>query len=220
VDGIASVVSNSVALTPRTPAWSRLKLRFGPALSEYVLGLSFLDPRFGGAAPLTRGWMFSRAVSLFHSECDVRACHMLSFMWGSGKPALYDHDKLMPETHERIADLCGGVGLHYYRHVHKMVEAGKAVQYDPRDPRFDSLPDDYLSKAAEITTPVLFLTGDRNKVFADSNVVCHKTLEKVAPGLHELQMLPGYGHMDPFMGKDSHTEVFPRITDFLKRHGA
>ena len=49
----------------------------------------------------TRGWMLSRAVSLFHPECDDRACHMISFMWGSGKPGLWQHENLHPITHER-----------------------------------------------------------------------------------------------------------------------
>jgi cholesterol oxidase len=220
VDGIASVVCNSVALTPRVPLWSRYKLGYGPALAEYVLGFSFLDPRFGDAPVLTRGWMLSRLLSLFHRECDVRACHLLSFMWGSGRPALYEHRNLDDATHRRIADLCGGVGVHYYRHVHKMVEAGRAVKHDRRDRRFAALPDDYLARAGEVDTPVLLLTGDRNKVFADSNHVCYRKLEEAAPGLHELDVLPGYGHMDPFLGKNAHADVFPKMVDFIKRKAA
>ena len=34
VDGIASVIANSVALTPRVPGWSRLKLGFAPFLAS------------------------------------------------------------------------------------------------------------------------------------------------------------------------------------------
>ncbi|MCW2948417.1 MAG: AB-hydrolase associated lipase region [Actinoallomurus sp.] len=220
VEGITSLVSNSVSLTPRVPAWSRWKLAFGPPMSEYVLGLSFLDPRFGDAPPLTRGWMLSRLVSLFHGECDVRACHMESFMWGSGRPAMYVHDNLEPVTHERIADLLGPSGLHYFRHVRKMVRAGRAVKYDRADPRHRALPDDYLANAAAITTPVLFLTGDQNHVFPQANIVCYETLNKVAPGRHELEILDGYGHFDPFTGKNVHVDVFPKIVDFLKRSAA
>ncbi|TNY37066.1 alpha/beta fold hydrolase [Thermomonospora catenispora] len=220
VEGIASVVCNSVALTPRVPRWSRYKLAYGPTLAEYVLGFPFLDPRFGEAPPLTRGWLLSRLVSLAHRECDVRACHMLSFMWGSGRPALYEHRNLDDATHRRIADICGGVGVHYYRHVHAMVEAGRAVKYDRRDRRFAALPDDYLAAAGEVSTPALLLTGDRNRVFGDSNLVCHARLQLAAPGRDELQVLPGYGHMDPFLGKEAHVDVFPTMVDFIKRKAA
>ncbi|RAY16666.1 alpha/beta hydrolase [Actinomadura craniellae] len=220
VDDVASMVCNSVALTPRVPLWAKYKLAYGPAMAEYVLGFSFLDPRFGDAPVLTRGWALSRFMSLFHRECDVRACHMLSFMWGAGRPALYEHGNLDDATHQRIADICGGVGVHYYRHVHKMVEAGRAVKYNRKEPRHADLPDDYLAGATEVQTPLLLLTGDRNKAFADSNVICHRWLSERMPGLHELQILPGYGHMDPFLGKNAHADVFPTIIDFLKRKAA
>ena len=32
---------------------------------------------------------------------------MLSFMWGSGQPAMYEHASCSPATHERMADLSG-----------------------------------------------------------------------------------------------------------------
>ena len=217
VDGIASLICNSVALTPRVPRWSRLKLAVAPMAMEYVVGLPFIDSRYGEAPVMTRGWMLSRAVSLFPRECDVRACHMLSFMWGSGRPAVYGHDTLAPETHARIADLFGACGVHYYRHIRKMVRAGQVVKYDAGDPRFAELPGDYLARAGEVTTPVMLMTGDRNRVFADSNIVCHKVLEQAAPGLHELMVLPGYGHQDSIMGKNAHEDVFPQMVDFLKR---
>ncbi|MDN3359160.1 alpha/beta hydrolase [Actinomadura sp. DC4] len=220
LDGITSLVSNSVSLRLQVPGWSRVKLAVGPALTEYVLGLSCLDPRYGDAPVMTRGWMLSRAVSLFHRECDVRACHMESFMWGSGRPAMYSHDNLDETTHRRIADLLGPTGVHYFRHVRKMVAAGRVVRYDPSDGRHASLPEDYLARAADIPTRVLFLTGDRNHVFPGANIVCHEMLEKSAPGRHELEILPGYGHFDPFTGKNAHLDVFPRIVDFLKRNAA
>ncbi|HYK32580.1 MAG TPA: alpha/beta hydrolase [Streptosporangiaceae bacterium] len=216
---ITSVTCNSVALTPRVSTWSRLKLGYGPPLFEYLLGVSFLDPRFARGPRLTRDWALGRLVSMAHRECGVSECHMLSFMWGSGHPAMYEHDNLLPVTHERMADLCSSCGTNYYRHVAKMVGAGHAVKCDPRDRHHGDLPDDYLANAAEVTTAILLLTGDHNRVFTDSNIVCHQTLSKVMPGPCELEILPGYGHLDPIVGKDAHVDVFPRISQFLKRQG-
>ncbi len=163
-----------------------------------------------------------RAVSLIHRTCDVPACQMLSFMWGSGSPALYEHVNLAPETHthERLADLHGAVDVAYFRHIGKIARAGKAVKFDPTDPAYRMLPDDYLANVASVETPVLYLTGDRNHVFADSNIVCHRLLNERVPGRHELEVIHGYGHVDPIIGKNAHLDVFPRIVDFLKRNGA
>ncbi|HLZ36357.1 MAG TPA: hypothetical protein VKP64_01060 [Mycobacteriales bacterium] len=102
--------------------------------------------------------------------------------------------------------------------MRKMVKAGRAVKMDPANPLHARLPDGYLQHGADIETPVLLVTGDRNRVFTDSNVVCHRALEQVAPGRHELAILPGYGHQDPFMGAKVAQEVFPVFLGFLEKH--
>jgi RNA polymerase sigma-70 factor (sigma-E family) len=48
---------------------------------EYLLGITFLDPRFARSPMLTQEWALGRLVSMAHRECEVRECHMLSFMW-------------------------------------------------------------------------------------------------------------------------------------------
>jgi cholesterol oxidase len=218
VDGIASVIANSAALTPRVPAWSHLKLYVAPFFVEYVLGYPYLNPRWSYDPGLSSGKIFSKINSRFHRECNVPACHMLSLMWGSGHPALYSHENLADVTHRRGGDLYGGTSMNYYRHVRKMVRAGRAVKYDPSDPKYDRLPNDYFQYAREIETPVLFMTGEENRVFADSNVYCYQKLEELVPGRHELHVFPRYGHQDVFMGKTNHVDIFPRLLKFLDKH--
>jgi lysosomal acid lipase/cholesteryl ester hydrolase len=218
VDGITSVIANSVSLTPRVPGWSRVKLQAAPFLVENLIGLPYLNPQWNDDPGLSRGKLFSKAVSAFHHECDVPACHMLSLMWGTGWPALYDHENLAETTHRRGGDLYGATSMNYYRHVNAMLRAGHAVKMHPGNPYYDRLPDDYLAGAAEIETPVLFLTGERNRVFADSNIVAYQELEKIVPGRHELRVLPGYGHQDPFMGEHVARDVFPHLVEFLDKH--
>jgi cholesterol oxidase len=219
VDGITSVISNSVALTPRVKPWSRLKLTLGPFFVENFTSIPYLNPYWRREPGLGLGKLLGWFVSLYHRECDVPECHMLSFMWGTGFPAVYRHENLLDITHRRGGDLYGGVSLHYYRHVRKMVASDNtAVKYEPRDAKYRSLPDNYLTHARDITTPILFITGQQNNIFLDSNIICYQRLEKVAPGRHELEVFANYGHQDVFMGKNNHIDVFPRLLDFLKRH--
>ncbi|WP_437874646.1 alpha/beta hydrolase [Sorangium sp. So ce513] len=219
IQGVTSVIANSVGLTPRVPGWSKIKLRLAPFLIESVLGFPHLSPQWSNDPVLSRGKIFSRVVSAFHRECDVPACHMLSLMWGTGWPALYSHENLHDVTHRRGGDLYGGTSMNYYRHVYKMVQNdNRAVKYDPSDPRFSSLPDDYLSRAPEIQTPVLFVTGANNRVFTDSNILCHQRLEKIVPGRHRLHVFPNYGHQDVFMGKDCDRDIFPTFVEYFRQH--
>jgi cholesterol oxidase len=218
VTGITSVIANSAALTPRVPRWSQVKLSVAPAMVEYVLGYPYLNPRWSYDPGLSSGKIFSKFVGLFHRECNVPACHMLSLMWGTGWPALYNHENLADITHRRGGDLYGGTSMNYYRHVLKMIKAGGAVKYDPKNRKLDRLPNDYFEYAKEIETPVLFMTGAANRVFTDSNVYCFNRLEKLVPGRHELHVFPNYGHQDVFMGKTNHVDIFPRLLQFLNKH--
>ena len=219
VDGVTSVISNSVALTPRVHWWSRIKLLMGPFCVENLTSVEYVNPFWRREPGLGLGKFLSWFVSMYHHECNVPECHMLSFMWGTGFPAVYMHKNLHDVTHRRGGDLYGGTSLHYYRHVRKMVSAGAAVKFDPANAKYNSLPDNYLDNAASIETPVLFITGQENKIFLDSNIVCHDRLEKIVPGRHELQVFPGYGHQDVFMGRDNDKDVFPSLVEFLDKHG-
>lgn len=219
VTGIRSVVANSAALTPCVPAWSRIKLRIAPFLAEYILQLPFFSPNWSEEQGLTLTKLFTRVNSFFHRECDVPACHMLSLMWGTGRPALYSHQNLAEITHRRGGDLYGPTSFSYYRHVSKMVESkNTAVKYNPKDARLKALPDDYFTYAREIETPVLLMTGGENRVFADSNIECHRRLELLVPGRHSLKVIPRYGHQDVFMGNRVHEDVFPWILEFINQH--
>jgi cholesterol oxidase len=218
VDGITSVIANSAALTLRFSRWSRIKSTFAPFLIERLLGISYANPLWHEDPGLTLGKLLSKIVSLGHRECDVPACHMLSFMWGNGRPALYHHENLHEITHKRGGDLYGGTSLNYHRHVWKIVRTGGAVKYQPNNPKYDRLPNNYFAHAREIQTPVLLITGEDNRIFTDSNLVCHKKLESLAPGKHELHVFQGYGHQDVFMGKNNHIDIFPRLLEFINKH--
>jgi cholesterol oxidase len=216
VTGVSSVVANSAALTPRVPGWSRVKLTIAPFVTEYILGMTYLDPLFSERPGLTLGKIMGKVTSCFHRECDVPACHMLSLMWGAGSPALYNHKNLADITHRRGGDLYGPTSVHYYRHVLKMVKADNtAVKYDPLNTEHSALPDNYMAYAHEIETPVLFMTGQENHVFSDSNILCHARLEQRVPGRHQLRVIPGYGHQDVFMGTHVDRDIFPHILEFL-----
>ena len=57
---VRSVIANSVALTPRVPKWSKIKISFAPFLIEKVLGFSNMNPNWGNDPFLTRGKIFSK----------------------------------------------------------------------------------------------------------------------------------------------------------------
>ena len=127
-------------------------------------------------------------------------------------PRRFDRVKLGRLGAELVGDLAPlGLGR-------RGIFLGKGGGDEGRDDAAD-LPDDYFQYAKEVTTPILFTTGRNNRVFTDSNIVCFNRLRERAPdNRHELLIIDGYGHQDPFMGKDVATDVFPQFLPFLNRH--
>lgn len=219
VQGVSSMILNSVALTPHVPRWSAIKLALGPWVSDYAIGVEYYSSSWRRQPGWSIGKLIAITADLVHRECDSPECHMLSFMWGSGRPALFNHANLAPETHDRLGDLFGGAPVHYYRHINRMIRHGHtAIKFDQSNPRYAALPDNYMMHAAQIETPILFIQGQDNRVFADSNIQCHARLEKIAPGRHQLRVYPGYGHQDIFMGKNVDEDIFPDFIRFLRAH--
>lgn len=217
--GVRSVITNGVALTPHIHFLAKLKLLFGPFLTDYVLGVEYLNPYWRREPGFAPGKVLAHLVSAMHKECDSPECHMLSFMWGYGFPVLYSHENLHEVTHRRVGDLFGGVSVNYYRHVLKMINSGNtAVKYNAKDPKYRALPDNYFEHAASIDTPVLFVAGQDNQLFLDSNIKCFERLEKIVPGRHQLHVFPKYGHADVIIGKNADQDVFPRFVEFIKQN--
>lgn len=218
---VDSVISNSVSLNPVVSAWSRLKSIFAPFMVLYILRYPNLNPRWATlpGPGLPQGKLLAKAVKLVHPECDVPACAMLSFMWGDGHPAVYQHENMLEVTHRRVADLFGAVSLNYYRHIAKCIKSGYIEKFEPENPRYDALPEKYMVNAKNVNTPILYVSGDHNHVFPGANKTTYDALKVLHPdNKFEFKNLPGYGHQDPFMGKNVASDVFPVFLEFLQRH--
>jgi hypothetical protein len=62
------------------------------------------------------------------------------------------------------------------------------------------------------------MTGDMNATFLPvSQERSFDHFDKFARGRHVFQLLHGYSHIDPFLGKNSAVDVFPFILDELNR---
>lgn len=212
ISDIASVTTNSVSLIARVPPMSWLKLHAAPFFVEYLLRLPHMNPRWQNLPGPAAGKLLARLVTLFHGECDNPECHMISVMWGQGKPACYEHNNLDPRTHERLGDLFGATSVHYLRHIRKLVDRGFLRSYQKKKADYEAM--------GRLNMPILFLTGKSNHVFLDSNCRAYEYLaQHDGHARNRLFVVPGYGHQDVFMGKKADQDVFPHILSFLQQVG-
>ncbi|MEO3784524.1 alpha/beta fold hydrolase [Actinocorallia sp. B10E7] len=166
--------------------------------------VTFLTSLFAGLVDQV-ATVVSNSVSL-NPRLSRRALARLRF-----SPGLAPQIMGMAGSSPNPARAGGTGGSGYGRHIRRMASAERVVKWDEEDPR---LPDG-LTGLTAVRTPILFLAGSENRVFTDSNIVTYRELEQAVPGRHGLRILPGYGHADPFIGRNAHAEVFPHIVDFL-----
>ncbi|WP_136442138.1 esterase [Pacificoceanicola onchidii] len=207
VPQVETIVSNAVSLHPIVPRWSRVKLRLAvPVLARLMRSM---NPGWGDDTPagLPRllGWLTKAA----HHECDNTACQLVSFTYGAGRPALWEHENLNDETHDTFIQAeFGHVPLSFFRHIRACEAAGHLISLET----YGTLPEDYAAAPPKTDARWVFFAGEENKCFLpDSQQASFEWFDGHAPGKHALHWLPGYSHLDVFMGKNAATDVFPKM---------
>jgi hypothetical protein len=213
VPEVSTVVSNAVSLHPVVNRLAALKLRTLIPAAARVLG--YLDPQWGRAgAPLLVPRAIDAWIRATHRECDNRVCHWTSYTYGTGEPTLWRHENLNAATHDWLTDEFADVPLSFFAQMAKCVEAGRLVAVDARP----ELPADFVAQPPRTQARFAFFAGELNACFAaESQRRTHAWFEAREPGRHRLHVLPGYGHLDVFMGARAGEDVFPAMLEELER---
>lgn len=211
VPRVGNIVSNAVSLHPVVPDWSVYKSRF--ALPVVALFTKYLNPQWGREAP----WLFPKIVhslvEIAHNECDNGVCKEVSFTYGSGCPALWRHENLNEATHEWLRDEFAAVPVRFFNHIKKCIEKGNLVSLE----QDEQLPGDYISAEPQTKARFAFFTGEENRCFLpESQVRTYNYFNRREPGRHALRSIPGYSHLDIFMGKNAASDIFPLIVEELE----
>ncbi len=214
VPQVDTVVANAVTLHTVVPRWSRAKLRHAMPLITHFL--SFINPDWGCRPPddvVAR--LLVLLVRAVHHECNNTVCRMVSFTYGSGFPALWRHENLNEVTHERfVRREFGAVPLTFFLQMARCVQRGHLVSYED----LPGLPEDYVTQPPRTDARVAFIAGERNRCFLpEGQRRTYEFLSSYRPGYHTLHMIPGYSHLDIFMGENAAREVFPLILNELQR---
>lgn len=209
---VRTVVSNAVSLHPVVPRWSEIKLNYIlPAVGKIT---PYLNPQWNEHTDHWTGRTFYRLTELTHHECENPVCRQVSFYYGSGFPALWSHDNLNTATHEWLREEFANVPISFYRQITDGVNAGHLVPTG----RFDELPDDVMDRPPRTDARFAFFAGADNRCFLpESQVRTHTFFDEYRPGRDSLHVLPGYGHLDVFMGRDAHRDVYPLMVEQLDR---
>ncbi|MFE8949573.1 alpha/beta hydrolase [Streptomyces sp. NPDC007856] len=213
VPGLAGVVSQGVFLTPKLAGRTSLRMSLAGELLKTRMDHIPVDFRKVG--------LWSKYTPLFalasrRASCPDPTCQILhNSAWGTGA-SLFVHENLSEATHDRLADLLGPAPLWILPHLRRIELARSVVRWHETDHRYRDLPPNALDAAGRIDTPVLLLAGSDNGLWLDSQRLCHDVLADRQPQLDvSYTEIPGYGHLDTFLGRGAALDVFGHILDFL-----
>jgi hypothetical protein len=214
VPQVDTIVSNAVSLHTVVPRWSRFKLNYVVPVASWIM--PYLNPRWGisRGAPKLPAKAITALVKLFHRECDNGVCKMVSFTYGSGRPALWLHENLNEETHEWIKDEFGEAPLSFFRQMARCVRHGHLVSQE----LLKLLPADYTLQPPQTDARFALFAGEKSRCFLpEGQSRTHEYLSSFRSDYHTLHLLPDYSHLDVFIGKNADRDVFPLIIAELDR---
>lgn len=206
------IVSNAVSLHTIIPRWSNIKM---PVSIPLLRSLTpYLDCQWGIEAPTPIAKTIATVVRLSHHECNNMVCKMVSFTYGAGFPALWSHANLNEETHIWLRQEFAKVPISFFEQMVKCVRQGYLVPVDG----LKELPEDLLRNPPQTDARFAFFAGINNRCFLpESQQKTFDWFNQHAPNRHTLHLLPNYGHLDVFMGKDAAYDTFPAIYQELER---
>jgi pimeloyl-ACP methyl ester carboxylesterase len=214
VPQVKTIVTNAVSLHTIVPRWSHLKLDY--AIAPVGRFTRFLNPQWGLEAPTLIAKAVNAVVQLTHHECHNPVCKEVSFTYGSGFPALWRHENLNDDTHEWLKGEFAAVPMTFFNQIRRCVDVGHLVAVDGRA----ELPADFTAQTPRTDARFVFFAGDKNRCFLPSSQAeSFRWFDQHRPGYHALHELPGYGHLDVFMGKNAARDVFPLMIAELERNG-
>jgi hypothetical protein len=206
VPEVTTIVSNAVSLHTRVPDLSLFKLDL--VLPVGGLFTRYLNPQWGVYAPSWFPRLIEAVIEATHHECHNNVCKQVSFTYGSGFPALWSHQNLSEATHEWIKQEFAHVPLTFFRQMARCVKHGHLVSVERRP----ELPPDFAAEPPRTRARFALFAGSNNQCFLpDSQVESFRWLEAQRPGVHSLHVLPGYGHLDVFLGKNAARDTFPLL---------
>jgi pimeloyl-ACP methyl ester carboxylesterase len=214
---VRCVAASQVAMHFVTPWATRLKahLRIAEGLSR--VGVDSLTP----AADPARPWfqkVLGAAVDLVHRECKSTVCHRLTFLYGH----LYEHAQLNQETHARLTEQFGACNITTFVHLAQLARQINAQGFDhgraENRRRYGTPWPKSYRDPRHLRLPITFVSGERNRTFLprSTELTFEWLCAENGPAHYRRHVVPGYGHLDSFMGDQASRDVYPLFLEQLE----
>lgn len=210
LEGVRSAVASQVTLHPRGGALNELRAGIYAGNLIQALGIDTLTTEFDDDPSFVER-LYDKALAIYPAgdePCDRPFCRRVMFMYGE----VYEHDLLNEATHDHLDEAFGVANMTTLRHITKILREDHAVSMDGEH--------DYLDDVSGLAIPITFLHGADNRLFLpEGSAITYEFLRAAnGPELYARDVIPGYAHMDCFIGKDAARDVYPVIAGRLDQH--
>ncbi|KAF2019480.1 FAD/NAD(P)-binding domain-containing protein [Aaosphaeria arxii CBS 175.79] len=149
--------------------------------------------------------------------CSSSTCHRCSLVFGR----CFSHGKLNRATHAYLDRYFDGIHMNFLSHLRSM---GAVAPYHVRTNEGEGEGDfvDLVAQGGNLKRlgglKMCFLSGGANAVFDPLSTAESYDLMRSTFGSegYERVVVEGYGHLDTWMGRDSHRDVYPRVLDHVE----
>jgi cholesterol oxidase len=212
VTGVSSMIASQLTLHPVTDWMNYMKADLGMAQLMSNLGKVGQYFDFSSGNSDTDHMIDAIAYNLpvpAGQACKNPTCRRVFGVYGPS----YDHAQLSHDTHIALASMFSRVSTKPFEQLQIIMQAGRALAADGRNI--------YLTDegAARLALPITFLAGLNNQIFYPES--SQRTLAWLelynGPSLYRQRAIPGYAHMDLFIGQNSAEKVFSLIVEELQR---
>ncbi|KAG9229136.1 hypothetical protein BJ875DRAFT_388006 [Amylocarpus encephaloides] len=143
--------------------------------------------------------------------CNNVSCHRCSLVFGR----LWSHKNLNEATHRQINRFFGGVNMTLLATLTQMGYRGFVTT---NGPDYEDLTTDFnIAKLAGI--PIMLFSGSDNQVLTP--YATEKTYQILRDTFgwqgYERHVIQGYGHLDCWMGREAHKDVYPTVRETVDR---
>ncbi len=209
---VRSLISSQLTLHPVTDWLNFMKADLGVA---GMLGdISLLDGHFDFMSQGTEADNEIDAIAYQIPVPDGQGCKNLTCrrVFGVFGPS-WDHRQLGHDTHLALGSMFSRVSLSPFKQLQTIMRTGLAVDADGKSVYTND------DAARRLALPISFLSGATNQIFyPESGQRTRVWLsEHNGASLYNQRIIPNYGHMDLFIGRNANRDVTPLILEELER---
>jgi len=128
---------------------------------------------------------------------------------------LWSHSNLNKSTHESLGESFGFANARGLAQLSRIIANGHPIcavssDKDPNRPMYN--------KFSQLSMPIRFISGEKNYCFDPKSTAASIVVAKQVQPLSDRVVIPAYGHIDVFMGKDAVRDAYPHFETFLSLH--